>query len=184
MRRLSRSVAVGLGMVVAFGLAIAAAVPISADTPQTHSGVFGVHYLADSAEFPAVTCTYNNATVISSIRVRPPFVYARNRVPGIESQSVSWQFAIQARTPNTSAWSTVATSVLQKRGTTDVRDAPFTPLTRAFSGRAAKEYRVGVVIRWYGTNGTTQVGRVNHRADWYAWSGVPSFHGLCPGGVF
>jgi hypothetical protein len=184
MRKLSRSVVVGLGLTVALGLAIAGAVPTAADTPQTHTGVFGVHYLADSTEYPAATCFHNNATVISSIRVRAPFVYARNKVPGPESQAVSWQFSIQARTPGTSAWTAVASSTIQKRTTTDARAADFTPVTRAFGGTAAKEYRVIVVLRWFGSDGTTEVGRVNHRVDWYAWSGVPSFHGLCPGGVF
>ncbi len=184
MRALSRSVVVGLGMVVAFGLAVAAADPIAADTPQTQTGVFGVHYLADSAEYPAATCMYDSATELASIRVRAPFVYARNTVPGTETQTVSWQFSVQARTPNTSAWSTVATSVVQTRETTDDRAAAFTPLTRAFNGTPAKEYRVIGIVRWFGTNGTTEVGRVNHRADWYAWTGVPSFHGLCPGGIF
>jgi hypothetical protein len=171
-------------MVVAFGLALGGANPIQADTPLTHSGVFGVHYLADSSEFPAVTCTYNSATVISSIRVRAPFVYARNTAPGVETQAVSWQFSVQSRAPNTSAWTTVATSVIQKKTTSDVRAADFTPVTRAFRGSAAREYRVVVVVRWFGSSGTTEVGRISHRADWYTWSGVPSFHGLCPGGVF
>jgi hypothetical protein len=184
MRKLSRSVFVGLGMVVALGLSIAGAAPIAADTPQTHTGVFGVHYLADSAEYPAATCSYNSGTVIASIRVRAPFVYARNTVAGTESQAVSWQFAVQARPPGTNAWSTVATSAIQKKTTTDARVADFTPLTRAFSGTAAREYRVVVIIRWYGSGGTSEVGRIIHRADWYAWTGVPSFHGLCPGGIF
>lgn len=184
MRKLSRAGFVGLGSIVVLGMAIAGATPISADTPVTQSGLYGVHYLADSAEYPAATCAYDTRTVIRSVRVRAPFVYARNTTPGIETQSVSWQFLIQARTPGTSAWTTVVTSASQKRTTTDARVADFTPVTKAFGGTAAKEYRVLVVVRWYGSGGTTEVGRVTHRVDWYAWAGVPSFHGLCPGGVF
>jgi hypothetical protein len=184
MRVHSRRLLVGIGTAVALMLAIAGATPIAADTPLTQSGRVGVHYLADSSEFPDATCTYDSQTTIHSIRLRAPFVYARNTVPGVETQAVSWLFVIQSRTPGTSAWSTVATSASQKKATTDVRTAAFTPVTRTFAGSAGKEYRALVVIRWYGANGTTEVGRATHRVDWYAWAGVPRFRGLCPGGVF
>ena len=58
--------------------------------------------------------------------------------------------------------------------------ANFSPITRAFAGSAAYQYRVLVVIRWYGAGGGAVVGRTTHRADWYSWFGVPSFKGLCP----
>jgi hypothetical protein len=54
----------------------------------------------------------------------------------------------------------------------------------SFAGSASTQYRVVVTMRWYSLDGDTVVGRAVHRADWYAWQGVPSFEGACPGGLF
>jgi hypothetical protein len=67
---------------------------------------------------------------------------------------------------------------------TDAQVADFSPITKAFAGTAAQQYRVVVVMRWYGSDGSTVRGRTTHRVDWYSWVGVPSFEGLCPGGIF
>jgi hypothetical protein len=184
MRLRRRALLAALGLSAALGLTMTGAAPISADTPVTHTGLYGVHYLADSAEYPSTTCFYDNGSTIHSVRVRAPFVYARNTSPGIETQAVSWQVVVQARTTGSSTFATVTTSPAQKRSTTDARAADFVPMTTVFAGNGGKEYRILVVVRWYGSGGATEVGRATHRADWYAWSGVPSFHGLCPGGVF
>jgi hypothetical protein len=173
-----------IGLIVAMGLSITGAVPTSADTSMTQSGLFGVHFLADSREYAGVSCTYNSANVIHSVRVRDPFIFARNRTTGVDTQWVSWYFRVQAQTPGARSWTTVATSAVQKRTASDAQVADFGPMTKAFAGTAAKQYRVLVVVRWFGAGGTTEVGRAIHREDWYSWVGVPSFQGLCPGGLF
>jgi hypothetical protein len=173
-----------IGLVVAIGLSITGAVTTSADTSMTQSGLYGVHFLADSSEYAGVSCTYNSANVISSVRVRDPFIFARNRTTGADAQWVSWYFRVQAQTPGASSWTAVATSAVQKRTASDAQVADFSPMTKAFAGTAAKQYRVLVVVRWFGARGTTEVGRATHREDWYSWVGVPSFQGLCPGGIF
>jgi hypothetical protein len=185
MRKVNRSLLVALALVGALALSLGGAVATSADTALRHSGAYGVHYLADSSEFPGVKCFYNNSSVIRAIRVRAPFVFARNKVTGhLDSQWVSWYFRVQAQTPGASGWTTVATSGVQKRIATDHQVADFGRMTKTFAGTAAKQYRVVVVMRWYNPSGRTVVGRATHRADWYSWVGVPSFNGLCPGGIF
>jgi hypothetical protein len=166
-------------------LFLAQAAATSADTPIDHSGSYGAHYLADTEEFPGVRCSYDSSSVIRGVRVQDPLVFARNRVANrIDSQQVSWFFRVRARTAGSGDWTTVATSAVQKRTATDAQVANFSPMSKAFAGNAGKEYRVQVVMRWYAQDGATVVGRAVHRADWYSWEGVPSFEGLCPGGVF
>jgi hypothetical protein len=164
-------------------LALAAPVATSADTAVNDEGRVGVHYLADSEEFPGVRCRYDDETVIESVRVRDPLVFARDRNPDrVDSQLVSWKYRVQAET--TEGWATVATSGLQKRIATDAQVADFSPMRTSFAGSASTQYRVVVTMRWYSLDGDTVVGRAVHRADWYAWQGVPSFEGACPGGLF
>ena len=182
MRKLNRPLfaAVPLALLIALGGAIAT----SADTGLTHRDNFGVHFLADSEEYPGAKCYYNSSTVIRAIKVQDPLVFAENRVRGrIDSQRVSWFFKVEAQPPGGKGWTTVATSDLEKRTATDEQVANFSPMTESFTGRADRQYRVVVVIRWYGSDGTTVRGRTTHRVDWYSWVGVPSFEGLCPGGI-
>jgi hypothetical protein len=183
MRKPNRSlfVALSLASLLAFGGAVAA----SANTGLGHRGSYGVHYLADSEEYPGARCSYNSSTVIRSIKVQDPLVFAENRVRGsVDSQRVSWFFKVEAQPPGGKVWTTVARSDLEKKTATDAQVANFSPMTKSFAGRADRQYRVVVVIRWYGADGTTVRGRTAHRVDWYSWVGVPSFEGLCPGGIF
>ena len=172
-----------IGVMALLLIALAGPVGTSADTAISHEGRLGVHYLADTEEYPGVRCAYDDATVIESVRVRDPLVFARDRNPDrVDSRWVSWKYRVQAQTVK--GWATVATSALQKRTATDAQIADFSPMRTHFDGSASTSYRVVVIISWYGADGTTVVGRAVHRADWYAWVGVPSFEGLCPGGIF
>jgi len=183
MRNVSRSLVTALAL--ALLMALGGAVATSADTGLTHRGNFGVHFLADSEEYPGAKCYYNNSTVIRAIKVQDPLVFAENRVRGrVDSQKVSWFFRVEAQPPGGKVWTTVATSDLEKKTATDAQVANFSPMTESFAGRADRQYRVVVVIRWYGSDETNVRGRTTHRADWYSWVGVPSFEGLCPGGLF
>ena len=180
MRKVVRSFVIALPLLL---IALAGPVATSADTALSHSGRYGVHYLADSEEFPGVRCRYDDETVIDAVRVRDPLVFARDRnADRVDSQWVSWKYRVQAQTVK--GWANVATSEVQKRVATDAQVANFGPMRTDFAGSASTQYRVAVIIRWYGTDGTTVVGRAVHRADWYAWEGVPSFEGSCPGGLF
>jgi hypothetical protein len=180
MRKIGRSLFIGVPVLLLIALA-GPAVTI-ADTARSHDGRYGVHALADSEEYPGARCAYDE-TVIEAVRVRDPLVFARDSNPDrVDSRWVSWRYRVQAETVK--GWATVATSALQKRIATDAQIADFSPMRTAFDGSASTQYRVLVIIRWYGADGTTVVGRAVHRVDWYAWLGVPSFEGACPGGLF
>ncbi|MFL5779178.1 MAG: hypothetical protein ACJ761_09570 [Chloroflexota bacterium] len=175
--RLLRAPLVLAGAVV---LSLVGASVGSADTTVVHSGAFGRHYLADTGEYPGAFCTYNNNQVINSIRVRDPFVFARNRTSGVDTQMVGWFFRIQTHT--SSGWTTVATSTIQKRSASDADVANFGPITKTFTGNSGKTYRVLVTMRWYNTAGLI-TGQAIHRVDFYSWEIAPSFEGYCPGGI-
>ena len=53
MRKLSRTSWIALVLTAGLVASLGGAVVVSADTGVTHSGAYGVHYLADSAESPA-----------------------------------------------------------------------------------------------------------------------------------
>jgi hypothetical protein len=183
MHHARRLAAMSLVLATLLVLAVGGALVTTADTAFTHSGSFGVHYLADSAEFPAVRCSYNSNQVISAIRVRSPFVYARNSTARLDTQAVAWFFRIQSMPAGGGAWSNVATSAVQTRTATDADVAGFRGVTKTFTGSGTRQYRALVFIRWLSASGTI-VGQAEHRADWYSWDGVPSFKVSCPGGIF
>ncbi len=181
MRKVGRLAFIGVSVLLL--VALAGPVATSADTAVNHEGRYGVHYLADSEEYPGVRCRYDDETVIDSVRVRDPLVFARDTNPDrVDSRWVSWKYRVQRQ--NVKGWATVATSGLQKRVATDAQVANFSPMRTNFAGTASTQYRVEVIIRWYSADGDTVVGRAVHRVDWYAWEGVPSFEGQCPGGIF
>ena len=180
MRKVGRSLCITAPVLLL--IALAGPVATSADTAVSHEGRYGVHYLADSEEYPGARCAYDDESVITSIRVRDPLVFARDRNPGeLDSQVVSWKYRIQAQTMK--GWATVVTSPAHEAMATDAQPANFAPSRTSFAGSASTQYRVVVIIRWHNAAGDV-VGRAVHRADWYAWEGVPSFEGSCPGGVF
>ena len=156
----------------------------SADTSVWHSGAYGSHFLADTAEFPNVRCEYSGfaSLNLAYVVVRDPFVYARNRGAGVDSQQVAWYFRVESR-EGSGPWTTAATSDVQTRTATDGQVANFSPLAKAVPGVAAKRYRVLIFIRWF--NGTAIEGRAVHRADWYVWptiAGMPA-NESCPGAI-
>jgi hypothetical protein len=155
----------------------------SADTRVSHSGLYGVHYLADSAEYPGVRCTYNGQQTISSIRVRDPFVFARNKTSGVDSQLVGWYFRVQTAPVGSSTWTEAGRSAVQRKVATDQQVANFSPIIKAVVPDASKNYRVIVAMLWYNSARTAIEGRATHRADWYSWVNAPSFMGSCPGGI-
>jgi hypothetical protein len=176
--RAIRAAFIGIGALVALG---ASPLITSADTGVAHSGVYGIHYLADSAEYPDVTCVYNTSNVISAVVVRDPFVFARNRTTSVDSQLVGWFFQVQKS--SSSGWVVVANSALQRRTATDQQVADFSPMTKSFAGDASRQYRIVISMRWYNAARTAVEGRAIHRVDWYSWVLAPSFRGSCPGGI-
>lgn len=157
------------------------AAPAAADTPISHSGTVGRHYLADSQEFPGVRCHYDSNQNLDRVRVWSPFVYAFSNGP--DSLSVSWRFAVQKRV-GSGPWTAVGWSATQFREARTDHAADFAPMSITVGADTAARYRVIVKMGWYvGGKAINRVGLATHRADWYRYPLAEANHGFCPGGI-
>ena len=156
---------------------------VVADTPLDESGRRGVHYLADSEEYPGTACRYNGDNVLMSLRVRDPFVFAADHPKG---QVVGWRVLVQANDGSAGGWSTVARSRIQLHGAVNDRPANFEPIRKKIDADAGSAYRVLVRMIWYRTpvgQVLQQEGRSTHRVDWYRYPLADANPGFCPGGI-
>lgn len=166
--------------VVALAL-VGVATPAAADTPISHSGTYGHHFLADSEEYPGVRCHYDGNQNLDRIRVTDPFIFAFSNDP--DSLQVSWRFAVQARM-GSSAWHTVRWSPMQFGEARTYRPADLSPMSVSVSAKSAASYRVIVKMVWYvGGKALNRVGGATHRSDWYRYPLAAANHGFCPGGI-
>jgi hypothetical protein len=166
----------------AFALAlVSVATPAAADTPVSHSGTYGRHYLADSEEYPGVTCHYDGNQNLDRVRVTDPFVFAFSNDP--DSLQVSWRFVVQARV-GSGAWNAVRWSPMQFGEARTTRPADFSAMSVPVTANSAAIYRVVVKMVWYvGGKALNRVGGATHRSDWYRYVLAGANHGFCPGGI-
>ena len=115
---------------------------VVADTPLDESGRRGVHYLADSEEYPGTACRYNADNVLMSLRVRDPFVFAADHPKG---QVVGWRVLVQANDGSAGGWSTVARSRIQLHGLSMI-----VPRTSNLSGRRSTLTPALPIASWCG----------------------------------
>lgn len=172
------------GVIFATVLAIfGSSASVAADTPAGHQGVYGVHYLADSEEYPGTTCRYDGDNVLKSLRTRDPFVFASDHPDG---QIVAWRVIVQEHPQSAKGWTTVARSPVQFAGAQDDRPANFSPITVTLEGQPGSTYRVLVRMQWYVTPSgkADQVeGKATHRVDWYRYILAGANPGFCPGAI-
>jgi hypothetical protein len=162
-RRLGRLLA---GAGVALTLGIAGIGPAAADTHIGGSGQVGVHVLADSAEYPGATCRYDPGLVFSGVRVRPPFVYARDRSGDRDRQRVAWRVVLQRLQDESLVWQRVASSPWQEAPAWDDTTAAFSSIRLDHAGEAVSAYRVVVRMRWSMPGDPSRIqGTASHRVD-------------------
>ncbi len=156
---------------------------VAADTPAGHGGLYGVHYLADSEEYPGTTCRYDGENVLKSLRTRDPFVFASDHPNG---QLVGWRVIVQQDDGSTGGPTTVARSPVQFGQALDDRPANFSPITVTVEGDSGSVYSVKVKMLWFETpvgKGEVVEGRATHRVDWYRYILAGANPGFCPGGI-
>lgn len=152
--------------------------PVAADTPVSHSGTVGVHYLADSKEYPGARCKYDGSSNLATIRVRDPFVFASSNDP--DSLSVAWQVIVQKRA-GSGPWTTVKKSPRQFGEATTGTPADFSPISVAITADTSADYHVLVRMTWYvGGKALAQVGTATHRVDRYHYPLAAANKGFCP----
>jgi uncharacterized protein YcaQ len=160
----------------AVGTLIAVSAPAAAH-PVSHSGTVGVHYLADSKEYPGARCLYDSGGNLTGIRVRDPFVFSSSNDQ--DSTSVSWRFVVQT-SGGGGPWTTLKKSAVQFGDARTDRPADFSPLSVSITADFEHTYRVLVKMFWYvGGKALSQVGSAVHRVDWYRYPLL----GFCPWGA-
>lgn len=181
---MQRHVRRGTGVIFATVLAIfGSSASVAADTPLGHQGIYGVHYLADSEEYPGATCRYDGENVLKSLRVRYPFVFASDHPEG---QLVGWRAIVQERGQFDKGWTTAARSNVQFGRARDQRPANFSAIRIELDGAPGSTYRVLVRMQWYVTpvGEFEQVeGRATHGVDWYRYILAEANPGFCPGAI-
>jgi len=161
--------------------ALAAAVPASADTPVSHSGQFGRHFLADSQEYPGARCLYDADSNLNRIRVQDPFVYSASNDP--DRLTVSWRVLVQKNAGH--GWTAVTKSPWQYAEARTTRPARFSPISISFTADTTANYRVNVRMGWWtGGKTTNLVGTAVHRVDWYRYPLAAANDGFCPSFLF
>ena len=175
-------------------LALAAALALSvggiavADAPIAHSGKIGPHSLTDSAEYAGATCRYSGEkgeANVSSVRVLPPTVFARNRSSHHDRQWVGWKVELRYRAPGGS-WRTIQmTSAVTARAWDDTPATFHTRTVPVTHPVGSGEYRVYVRMVWY-EPGTSDVweGGARHAVEHYTYPvAPPAAPTECPAGI-
>jgi hypothetical protein len=143
-----------------------------ADTLVSSSGQVGPNHLKDSAGKPGARCWYEEGggsgeEVLTSIRVKPPVVFARDTTPARDKQKIKFKAIIQRRN-GAGAWVVEAT-----RSTTafawDDTKAGFGPLNVSVFSHYGSRFRARVEITFYSMSGGSwmQTGKVLREVDWY-----------------
>jgi hypothetical protein len=166
--------------VMAVGL-LSAAAPAAADTPVSHSGQVGRHYLADSEEYAGARCFYNSDNNLDRIRVQDPIVFSRSNDP--DRRQVSWRVLVQKNGGH--GWGTVMKSAWQFGEARTTRPADFSPIAVSFTADTTADYRVLVRMGWWtGGEAINLVGVAVHRVDWYHYPMADANPGFCPSFLF
>jgi hypothetical protein len=183
MGRISRSVVSVGGLLLCL---IGGTGVVAADTAGAHTGDPGRHYLADNEDHPGVKCLYSEDFELERVRVRPPFLYARNVSRDVDTQLVGWRIIVQRADIGGGSWTAVAKSSIATVIARDDQPATLKARTLRLDGHAGSSYRIVVKMLWYEAPDGAFEGTAKHRVDWYTGAAfMPSFGpgGYCPGGA-
>jgi hypothetical protein len=149
--------------------------PAAAASGIHETGLVGPYQINDDHDTTrGANCDYethktNGAYLLDDISVRAPFMHARDRGVGNQTQWVGWQYKIQRTPTATTNFHTIFTSSVVKAKATETAIAPFTrrKWTAPETVRDGN-YRVKVIMLWYkpGTS-TVEQGRVVANIDYY-----------------
>ena len=156
------------GAVIALIALTLSAGSVLADTELGHTGKVGSHMLIDTKPQVGAKCSYSGGR-ITSIWVRGPLMYARDKTGGVDEQQVGWKFTVQRRGTSSKPWKPFLVSSVQTATATDFTPASVTnrslPIDPPAGDYFTTGYRVFVTLYWY-TNGEVS-GVAKHRIDWY-----------------
>ena len=156
-----------LGSARLIGLVVAATIAGST-TPAAAAGA-GLHRLLDTQGSPAATCVYDSAdpgSVLVSIKVRPPLLYAVNRRPGkVDRGTVGWRYVVEG-SPAGFLWHQVDEGPIVTAVATDKVKARFAPQTWQAE---AVDYNMRVRIDAYWYRNGQVAASLRMTPEWYRY---------------
>jgi hypothetical protein len=179
-RRTHRPSILGLGLAAALALVSNG---VLASTPHT-----GAWHLNDSASAPGVLCRYSSPdNNLSTFRIKPPAVYARDAHPSVlDRQWVGYQAIVRYAADSPGSFVTVGHSTIQKAKASDATAAAFVPIHLANAGPVGGgRYHILLHMIWYKQGSSSAVegeawAKVHHYTYFLVSPGSISY---CPGGV-
>lgn len=167
--RFTRTAAIGLGVAA---LIVASTLTTYADTLISSSGMVGPNHLNDSAAQPGARCWYEEGggsgeEVLTSIRVKPPVVFARDTTAARDKQKIRFRAIIQRR-DGAGPWVVDSTRSATAFAWDDTQ-AAFGNLNVSVDSHFGSKFRARVEITFYSKPGATwiQTGQVVREVDWY-----------------
>ena len=181
----SNTIRVLCALALAVGLAISVGGVAEADAPLGHAGRIGAHSLTDNAEYAGASCRYNDDLNMSSVRVLPPTVFARDRSSNRDGQWVGWKVELRYRASGGAWHTTQLTSAIKARAWDDTPAAFRSRTVQVAHPVGSGEYRVDVRMIWYepGTSDVWQ-GGARHAIEHYSYLlAPPAGPTECPAGI-
>jgi hypothetical protein len=153
--------------------ALLAAPATRADVELGHEGTTGRHRLVDMYDSPGAVCEIvlpgRESLGETWLRVNPPVMFARDRTPERDEQSIGWRATVAALNERTDAWQVIRRSGTTRAVANDERASYFNgqgwlagfPLSRA-------TYTVTIEMLWYAPHDSRQIeGRALHEIEHY-----------------
>jgi hypothetical protein len=156
------------------GAVVLAVSPVLAD--DTTSGHVGAYLFTDDSGTPGARCNYvgdgeglpSSGTIMGFSALQPPTVYAEDKTPGTDTQTVGWRVIVRKFRTDTSTWKVLYRSQVMKATATDTTPAAFS-IARAdptMNGHIPANYYVSIKALWYGSKGS-KVGQATHEVANY-----------------
>src|SRR5688572_30596368 len=120
---------------IAFVALVLSGGAVLADTEAGHTGDVGAHMLRDTLDKPGVTCRYEDTQTpgvpltLTTFKVKPPKVWARDVTAGLDRQKVGWRFIVEQNRFDSAGWMTFYRSPIQKAPASEVDFAAFSVKT-------------------------------------------------------
>ena len=150
------------------GLLAGSGIPVLADGTPTalDEPPVGRHVLIDDREFPGADCR-THLGALTSIGVRRPVMYARNRTSGVDHQTVGWRWQLRD-----SAFALVAQGPIEQATASDERPAAYSGQTVDMTGRPAGTWFIAIRMFWYQPGSSTHIqGKALHFVRNYSLRG-------------
>jgi hypothetical protein len=191
-RRVSHVRKLLFGVLAALAVLALGAGPALADVDIFTKGTVGRHWLRDTPDKPGAKCTYTSGDapwLLTTFKVRAPFVFAIDRNEKRNRELVGWRFLIDTYDPNNSSEGAhiFYRSPLQRAWAYDDMPAPFSAMSVTPDVPDNDyQYRLFVKMFWYRPDGSVRGSSVHVLTQYKHVYGASSYvgYGNCAGTLY